>query len=192
MSTSRRNVLMYGLTAPLAFMSHAQAQDKSTTANSPDTHPLQPHLNTPRLVGQGKYTYWGFEVYLARLWRGEAALKADQWHTQRLALELRYLRDFAGKDIAQRSIDEMHQQSPLPSDKARAWLKTLENLFPNVRKGQSLTGVYVPDGEATFLFNDKPLGNVSDAELSKRFFAIWLAPQTSAPQLRQQLFADTL
>jgi hypothetical protein len=190
MSTSRRHVLMYGLTAPLAFMSHAQAQNKSTIANSPDTHPLQPHLNTPRLVGQGKYTYWGFDVYMASLWTGERSLRSDQWQTQRLALELRYLRDFDGKDIAKRSVDEMHMQNPLTPSTAQAWLKTLEALFPNVRKGQSLTGIYVPNSSAQFLFNNAPLGTIADTELAKRFFAIWLSPQTSAPELRLKLFSE--
>lgn len=198
MSTSRRHVLMYGLTAPFGLMSNThsqaqtqvQAQDKNTSANSPDTHPLQQHLNTPRLVGQGKYVYWGFDVYMASLWTGERSLRSDQWQTQRLALELRYLRDFEGKDIAKRSVDEMHKQSPLPPNTAQAWLKTLEALFPNVRKGQSLTGIYVPNSGAQFLFNNAPLGMVADAELSKRFFAIWLSPQTSAPELRQKLFAE--
>lgn len=190
MSTSRRHLLMYGLTTPLGFMSHAQAQDKGATVNTPEPSPLQQHLNTPRLVGQGKYTYWGFDVYWASLWTGERALRSDQWQTQRLALELRYLRDFEGKDIAKRSIDEMHNQSPLSPSTAQAWLKTLETLFPNVRKGQSLTGIYVPNSSAQFLFNNLPLGTIADAELAKRFFAIWLSPQTSAPELRQKLFAE--
>jgi hypothetical protein len=38
--------------------------------------------------------------------------------------------------------------------------------------------------------NNKPLGKIADAELAKRFFAIWLSPQTSAPELRKKLFAE--
>jgi hypothetical protein len=129
-------------------------------------------------------------VYWASLWSGENMLRPDQWQTQRLALELRYLRDFDGKDIAKRSVDEMHMQSPLSAETSSVWLKALEALFPNVRKGQSLTGIYVPNAGAQFLFNNKPLGTLADAELAKRFFAIWLSPQTSAPELRKKLFAE--
>jgi hypothetical protein len=97
---------------------------------------------------------------------------------------------FDGKDIAKRSVDEMHRQSPLSPETMNAWLKALEALFPNVLKGQSLTGIYVPNSSAQFLFNNKPLGKIADAELAKRFFAIWLSPQTSAPELRKKLFAE--
>ena len=195
MTTSRRHALThlfkYGLasTLPLSFMAHGQDKDSSNTSAAAQ-NPLQPHLNTPRLVGQGKYSYWGFDVYMASLWTGERSLRSEQWQTQRLALELRYLRDFDGKDIAKRSVDEMHMQSPLPPSTAQAWLKNLEALFPNVRKGQSLTGIYVPNSSAQFLFNNAPLGTITDTELAKRFFAIWLSPQTSAPELRLKLFAE--
>lgn len=180
MSFSRRHILLRAIGSAAAL----------STPWVGHTNPLQPHLNAPRLVGQGKFSYWGFDVYVASLWSDASVLRADQWHTQRLALELNYLRDFEGKAIAKRSIDEMQQQSPLPPERARAWASTLEALFPDVRKGQRLTGIYVPGNSAHFLFNDKPLGSIADAELAQRFFAIWLAPNTSAPALRQQLLAD--
>jgi hypothetical protein len=195
MTTSRRqaltHVLKLGLATalPVPFIAHGQDKDNAGTGAAAQ-NPLQPHLNSPRLVGQGKYIYWGFDVYWASLWSEDNPLRSDQWHTQRLALELRYLRDFDGKDIAKRSVDEMHKQSPLAIETATAWLKALEALFPNIRKGQSLTGIYVPNSSAPFLFNNQPLGKITDAELAKRFFAIWLSPQTSAPELRKKLFAE--
>jgi hypothetical protein len=36
------------------------------------------------------------------------------------------------------------------------------------------------------------IGEIKDLELAKRFFDIWLSPQTSAPQLRKRLFAGDL
>ena len=151
---------------------------------------LRPFLGNPRLVGEDKFTYWGFEVYHASLWTGSNALRPEQWQSQRLALELRYLRDFAGKDIAQRSVDEMQAQNPLSSDKAQNWLQQLSAIFPNIKKGDSLTGIYLPDQGAQFLFDNQPVGEIKDTELAQRFFAIWLSPQTSAPKLRQRLFTD--
>jgi transcriptional regulator with XRE-family HTH domain len=149
---------------------------------------MQSHLSNPQLVGQGRYTYWGFDVYQASLWASTNRLQIGNWQAQELALDLRYLRDFSGKDIAQRSMDEMQAQSPIETSKAQAWRKTLERLFPDVQKGQRLTGIYRPNLGAKFLFDNKPLGEITDPELAKRFFDIWLADTTSAPQLRSQLF----
>jgi hypothetical protein len=143
---------------------------------------------TPRLIGQHRFTYWGFEVYDASLWASSAFAPQD-WAKQSLVLELRYLRDFKGADIAQRSIDEMQGQRALTDIQKQNWFGVLQSLIPNVRNGERLTGVYTPDKGMQLLHQDRLLGVVSDIELAQRFFGIWLAPETSQRQLRQQLLA---
>lgn len=195
MSPTRRQLFVRTVTFALLgaeLSTWAQTPTASPTGPVATATPkrLQPYLNNPRLVGQGKFTFWGLDVYHASLWTGDNPLLPEQWHTQSLALELRYLRDFDGKDIAKRSLDEINSQSTLAKDKAQAWLKAMEDVFPNVRKGQSLTGIYLADKGAQFLFDNTVLGELKDPELAKRFFAIWLSPQTSAPDLRQKLFSQ--
>ena len=193
MQLSRRQSLVFGLATGFNFC--AAAQDNALkNALSPDleiSKHLQHHLIAPRVVGKGLFSVWGLDIYQATLWGGEKMLHSENWQTQRLALELRYARDFDGKDIAKRSIDEIHAQSPLTQDKAQAWLNTLEGLFPSVRKNHTLTGIYLPAASSPFLFNDKVIGSINDAELVQRFFAIWLSPKTSAPKLRRQLLGGT-
>ncbi len=117
------------------------------------------------------------------------AFAPEDWAKQSLVLELRYLRDFKGADIAQRSIDEMNGQRTLTTTQKQTWLATLLRLIPNVRLGERLSGVYTPDKGMQLLHQDRLLGEVADAELAQRFFGIWLAPETSQRQLRQQLLA---
>ncbi len=150
---------------------------------------LRPLLGNPRLVGEHRLTYWGFDVYHASLWASSATFAPADWPTQRLALELRYLRDFQGRDIAQRSITEIHGQGALSPEQSATWLQSLQTLLPNVRSGETLTGIYLPEAGAQFLHQGKPLGEIRETEFARRFFGIWLAPQTSQPQLRQQLLA---
>ena len=191
MHRNRRQTLTIALLIGLLRVTPLGAQGKPSDADPTRIKRLQPYLQTPTLIGQGKYTYWGFDVYNASLWANEASLVPEQWANQRIALELQYLRDFNGVDIAKRSIDEMHAQNALSKSKAGIWLKTLEGIFPNVAKGQSLTGIYIPNAGAQFLFDNTVIGEIKDTELSKRFFDIWLAPQTSAPDLRKKLFAGS-
>ena len=108
---------------------------------------------------------------------------------QPMVEELRYLRDFKGADIAQRSIDEMQGQRALTPAQLKSWSATLQALIPNVRSGESITGVYQPDKGMQLLHQDRLLGELSDTELAQRFLGIWLAPETSQRQLRQQLLA---
>jgi hypothetical protein len=145
-------------------------------------------LRTPRLVGQQRFTYWGFEVYDASLW-ASTAFVAEDWAKQLLVLELRYLRDFKGTDIAQRSIDEMQGQRPLSATQQSSWSATLQNLIPNVRAGEHITGIYTPNKGMQLLHQDRVIGEWLDAELAQRFLGIWLAPETSQRKLRQQLLA---
>lgn len=142
----------------------------------------------PRLIGQHRFTYWGFEVYDASLW-GNTAFAPQDWAKQNLVLELRYLRDFKGADIAQRSIDEMQGQRALTDAQKQTWTGVLLSLIPNVRNGERLTGIYTPAKGMQLLHQDRLLGEVNDVDLAQRFFGIWLAPETSQRQLRQQLLA---
>lgn len=51
------------------------------------------------LTGQATLRFWGFDVYQASLWV-EPDFRAAQYGKSAFALELRYLRDFNGADIA--------------------------------------------------------------------------------------------
>ena len=191
-SKKRRQTLSVALWGGLLGFGQLAAQNKTQDLDPARVKRHQPYLTTPALIGQGKYSYWGFDVYNASLWAAEMPIAPDQWANQRIALELQYLREFTGADIAKQSIDEMHAQSALPKNKAAVWLKTLDGIFPNVGKGQSLTGIYIPNTGAQFLFNNTSIGEIKDLELARRFFDIWLSPQTSAPDLRKLLFAGRL
>ncbi len=194
--TTRRSALTQAMRAALVCCAggltaaaHANLEDstKPNSAAAPSTVRTV-FRGTPRLVGQHRFTYWGFEVYDASLW-SNTAFAPEDWAKQSLVLELRYLRDFKGADIAQRSIDEMNGQRTLTATQKQTWLATLQRLIPNVRHGERLSGVYTPDKGMQLLHQDRLLGEVADAELAQRFFGIWLAPETSQRQLRQQLLA---
>ena len=62
----------------------------------------------------------------------------------------------------------------------------MSQIFPDVKPGDQITGVYKPGG-AVFLYNNRQVGEIRDPEFARFFFAIWLDPRTSAPGLRQSL-----
>ena len=69
------------------------------------------------------------------------------------------------------------------------WLKVLTALLPDVQSGDRLTGLYQPGQGMRFWRGEQPLGATDDAELARRFFAVWLSPRTSEPVLRSALLA---
>ncbi len=140
----------------------------------------QPRLGTARL------RVWGFEVYDASLY-ASPGFDAERFAEQRFGLELSYLRSFKGLDIAERSIDEMRGLASIDPAQAERWLKAMGGLFPDVKRGDRLTGVHVPGFGARFYLNGQWLGEVADDAFSRLFFAIWLSPKTSQPALRRAL-----
>jgi len=75
----------------------------------------------------------------------------------------------------------------VPRERAERWLDAMRGIFPDVAKGDRITGLQVP-GEATrFWLNGQPIGELRDAEFTRLFFGIWLSPRSSQPRLREAL-----
>ncbi len=140
----------------------------------------QPRLGTARL------RVWGFEVYDASLYAAPG-FEAQRFAEQRFGLELNYLRSFKGADIAERSLDEMRNLAAIEPAQADRWLKAMSALFPDVQRGDRITGVHVPGTGARFYLNGQWLGEVADEAFSRLFFGIWLSPKTSQPAMRRAL-----
>lgn len=137
-------------------------------------------------VGAALLKVFGFEVYQARLW-AEPGFQPDRYEQYRLALELAYLRNLDGAAIAQRSLKEMQRLEPLNEAQGRQWLAEMTRLFPDVRKGDRITGAYQPGRGVSFQLNDRLLGEVNDPAFARLFMGIWLSPRTSEPEMRRQL-----
>ena len=142
-----------------------------------------------QLGGSSRLTYLGFQVYDASLWVAPSFSVAD-FAQHPFALELTYLREFTGAAIAQRSVAEIRRQGPVDEERLAAWKQRMQEVFPNVRRGDRLTGVHQPGTGAVFLLNGRPLATIADEEFARRFFGIWLSPQTSDTRLRKALISQ--
>jgi len=147
---------------------------------------LRTSLPAASLSGQAVFTYWGFEVYRAALWVAPG-FAAQAYGQSPFALELAYLRDFKGADIARRSMSEMRRQGPLAPAQEAEWENQMRALFPDVSNGDRIIGVNQPGTGAVFWSNGRLLGEVRDPVFAKLFFGIWLSPRTSEPELRRAL-----
>lgn len=143
-------------------------------------------LTDARLHGSATLRFFGLDIYRASLWV-PAGFDPARWEQQTFALELAYLRDLKGRAIAQRSVAEMRRQDPLDQTLADQWAARMAALFPDVRRGDRITGIYLPGRGARFVHNGRELGEVVDPRFARMFFGIWLAPQTSESAMRTAL-----
>lgn len=130
--------------------------------------------------GQGSYRRFGFLVYEAVLWAGDDPTQPP------LALQLTYRRSIRGKAIAEASVKEMRALGGVDEDTLRRWGQRMAVLFPDVTDGDRILGEYQAEA-ARFHFNGVFIGEIADAAFARQFFAIWLDPRTSAPDLRAAL-----
>lgn len=141
-------------------------------------------------AGSARLTFWGLQVYDARLWVAQG-FRQSEFDRHPLALELAYLRAFTGAEIARRSIEEMRRAGSFDAAQGQRWQSALALLLPDVKPGDRLLGVHRPGRGVEFTHNGKLLGEIADAQFARLFFAIWLGPTTSEPALRQALLAGT-
>lgn len=184
MTATRRALLVAAVSAGSTRLVSAQ-----TTTSAEDTRPeLESVLPQSRLIGKGRLTFWGFEVYDARLWV-LPGFKADNLTTQAFALELAYLRSFDNLDVAVRSITEMRRSAPISDPQAKAWIDEMVRVLPDVKAGDRIMGIHRPGSGAQFLVNGKQSGEIRDVEFARLFFGIWLSAKTSEPKLRSALLS---
>lgn len=131
--------------------------------------------------GSGEFTWFGLRVYQATLWvAGDDPARAPH------ALDLAYARDIPASRLVSSSLEEMRRLGATDPELAR-WAAVLQRVFPDVKKGETITGVHVPGSGARFYHQNRHLGDVDDAEFAARFFAIWLDPRSRAGALRASL-----
>lgn len=158
--------------------------------------PIRAHLGEPREAGRGTLRFLGMRVYEAVLWvpgagsstSGERAAANPPPLDRDFALELVYAVDLSGVRIAERSDQEIARQPDRGSPAQRVrWLERMRAIFPDVRAGDRIKGLYRVDGPTRFFLNGKPLGDIDDPMFGRAFFGIWLDARTSEPALREAL-----
>jgi hypothetical protein len=179
---------MFGRSPLLAVaLMVALALDAGAAAIAPH---IAAELGPARLAGAGSFTFFGLKIYDAQLWVGRQGYRENHPDANKFVLDLRYARKLSGQKIAAASADQMQKIGVGTPAQRQAWLVKMARLFPDVEAGTHLSGVLVPGEGARFYLNQKLLGEVADPAFARAFFAIWLAPASSAQSLRQALLAD--
>ncbi|MBZ2208841.1 chalcone isomerase family protein [Massilia sp. R798] len=147
---------------------------------------VAPDLPGARVSGQGKFTWFGMKIYDASLWVGEAGYAPGA----PFALELRYARALSGVRIADASADQMEKTGGGTKAQRALWLGKMRAIFPDVKEGSRITGVFLPGGAVRFHLDEAVLGTISEPGFAQAFAGIWLSPRTTAPQLREALLKE--
>ncbi len=143
-------------------------------------------LEKPVLAGSGRLRVFGFSVYEARLWTAPQ-FQPERFGAHPFALEILYARTISASMLTDATLKQMQALDAPSGVRQSEWLQALQGAFPDVKAGDRLTGVHLPDKGLRLYFNGQLHKSIDDAMLSESFFAIWLSPATQEPRLRAQL-----
>ena len=192
-SVTRRRVLGVGLAGGVVTVAGTTAAWADSPAQDRAEAPpeVRSAFGNPTLQGQGRLRFLGLRVYDALLWApaGQRVTATDAG-VQPLALEIRYQRALQGQQIAERSLVEMKRQGELEEAVAQRWLQSMKDLFPDVEEGSRITGLNLPREGARFFVDGRLKGTVAEPDFARRFFGIWLSPQSSDQRLRLALLGS--
>jgi len=138
-----------------------------------------------RIQGAGRFSWSVFRVYNAKLWVRQSFSLDEPF-----ILDLAYLRNVSTSQIVDASIQEMRRLRQIETLSLTQWRDKLYDIVPNVGLGDRLLGLFEPSIGVTFFSQQALLGEVRDPLFVAAFAAVWLDPDTKAPQLRSALLGD--
>jgi hypothetical protein len=144
---------------------------------------LAPNL---KVQGGGELTFFGISVYDGYYWSPTRGWTQDGPY----ALDLHYHRALDGAKIAERSVSEIAKLGYGTREQRARWGDEMRRMFPDVRRGDRLTGVNLPGGVVRYFHNGKSIGEIADPGFAQAFFGIWLDPKTSEAGFRQLLLGE--
>ena len=177
-----RSALLLGVAA--LSLGNALAMGKSSPPPLPE--PVAALAPQVQPQGGGELRYFGLSVYDGFYWSPVRSFSVSQ----PFALDLHYHRTLKGSGIADRSIEEIRKLGLGTSGEHSRWLEAMQRLFPDVKKGDRITGVNIPGRGAKFFHNGAPIGEIADTGFARAFFGIWLDPNTSRPDFRKLLLGE--
>jgi hypothetical protein len=191
MSASTRSSATERRIAPSAAVALALALAatlaSSYDVNAPPLPPLVVELvPNVKVQGGGELTFLGLSVYDGYYWSPARGWAKDA----PFALDLHYHRALDGAKIAERSVSEIAKLGYGTIEQRARWGREMQRVFPDVRRGDRITGVNLPGGVVRYFYNGKLIGDIADPGFAHAFFGIWLDPKTSELDFRQRLLGE--
>ncbi len=182
-SIATRLAALLAAVAAAAMIAGAAAANVPAPPLPPAVRSLAPDL---RAQGGGELRFLGLPIYDGWLWTTGAGWSLDR----PFALDLHYHRNLDGASIAERSASEIEKLGRGSAEQRARWTEAMKRIFPNVAKGDRITGVHTPPGRVQFFANGTLIGSVVDRDFAQAFFGIWLDPGTSRADFRRKLLGE--
>ena len=121
-------------------------------------------------VGEARYQLLGVTLFEAELFNSSGAFA---W-TSPFALSLTYERSARASTLINRSISEMRSRGAGSAERLAPLRAQFEQCFPNIARGDRVTGVSTGPNTARFYHNGAHRCDIEWPNFRRHFFGIWL------------------
>ena len=122
-------------------------------------------LDDLKKVGEAKLKVLFWDVYNSSLYSKTGEYQAEQFPQ---ALKIKYLRDIDAEDLIERTQDEWEKLG-IKQVTFSQWIPLLTNIFPDIKKGDTLLLSVSENQQSEFFFNGKTIGKILTKPLAKAF-----------------------
>lgn len=140
-------------------------------------------ISSPERLGSVTIRYLGVAMYDAELFTSGGA--AFRWQDP-MALRLTYRRGFSADQLTDATMQELTRISGQSASDARL-RANLASCYSDVSKGDSITAASTGPNTLSIWLNGAKVCDISAPGIQKRFFGIWLAPESRVARLGPQL-----
>lgn len=137
-------------------------------------------------VGQGVMTWFGISIYEASLWTQSGSYKNFDSDLP-LVLHITYKQSIQRQELVDATVEQWERLGYFDRDSRRVWKQRLENVWPDVKPGDSITTVVLSDRSTQFFANEKLIAEIKESVFGRALISIWLHPDTDEPELRKKL-----
>jgi hypothetical protein len=137
-------------------------------------------------VGEAKLQVLFWDVYNSSLYSQTGEYQVEIFPQ---ALKINYLRNIDAKDLIERTQDEWEKLG-IEKAKFSPWITLLTDIFPDIKKGDTLLLKVSDTQQSEFFFNGQTIGQISDQAFGKSFLRIWLDENCSYPKVRKKLIGQ--
>tara|TARA_B110000467_G_C18191401_1_gene406306 strand:- start:209 stop:763 length:555 start_codon:yes stop_codon:yes gene_type:complete len=135
-------------------------------------------------IGETTFSILFWDLYKSRLLTTSGRYPINS-SDEKLIYEINYLASISSDDLIKRT-QEQWDHLGVSSHLYNRFLPELKRIWPNIDKGDTLSLLLFNDG-SYFYFNQKFIGGIKDPAFGQIFLDIWLAENTSQPNLRAEL-----
>jgi len=132
----------------------------------------------PKPIGHASFKKAVFHLYDASLCADEKPFSMDR----SFSLTLDYKRSFKSSQLVKATIIEMVRISGREKSEFTALIQPIKTCFPDVKKGDQITGVSLGENIARFYLNGAPSCEIEWDGFRSDFFGIWLSENTRTPR----------